>query len=199
MTLLLLLRHGPTPWNETSRVQGRSDVPLSEAGRAEVRSWRVPAEFAGFDWIASPLLRAVETAALLSAAEPPRDPRLIEMDWGEWEGRRLDELRGQLGDLMRAWEAKGLDFCAPGGESPRQVQRRLAPFLAERARGSDTVAVAHKGVIRALYALATGWDMAGPPRHKLREPCAHLFALGSGGVPAIARLNIPLREAAGGA
>lgn len=200
MTALLLLRHGPTHWNETKRVQGRGDVPLSESGRAEVATWRVPAEFQGLGWVTSPLIRAVETARLLGAGDPPSDRRLVEMDWGEWEGRHLDALRRELGDLMRAWEAKGLDFCAPGGESPRQVQARVIPFLAERAAlGSGAVAVAHKGVIRAVYALATGWDMTGPPAHKLREPCAHLFDLARDGTPRIARLNIALRAAATGA
>ena len=196
MSALLLLRHGPTPWNEAKRVQGRSDVPLSESGRTEVKTWRLPAEFAGFAWVTSPLTRAVETAALLSGGEPPRDARLTEMDWGEWEGQHLDALRRELGDLMRAWEAKGLDFCAPGGETPRQVQRRMMPFLAERAAsGNGAVAVAHKGVIRAVYAMAAGWDMTGPSEHKLREPCAHLFDLARDGAPRIARLNIALRAA----
>jgi probable phosphoglycerate mutase len=194
MTAILVLRHGPTPWNEAKRVQGRSDLPLSESGRAEVLRWRVPGEFAGFGWITSPLARAVETAALMGAGEAPRDRRLTEMDWGEWEGETLDALRHRLGDLMRAWEAEGLDFRAPGGESPRDVQRRLLPFLKERAAmGRDEVAVAHKGVIRALYALAAGWDMTGPPEHKLREASAHLFELGQDGMPRIARLNIALR------
>jgi probable phosphoglycerate mutase len=109
----------------------------------------------------------------------------------------LDALRRELGDLMRAWEAKGLDFAAPGGETPRAVQRRVLPFLKERAAAAGTVAVAHKGVIRAVYALATGWDMTGPPAHKLREPCAHLFGLAPDGMPSVRRLNIPLK--AGGA
>ena len=200
MTALLLLRHGPTDWNETKRVQGRGDVPLSESGRAEVMTWRVPAEFQGLGWVTSPLKRAVETAQLLGAGDPPRDQRLVEMDWGEWEGQHLDALRRELGDLMRAWEAKGLDFRAPGGESPRQVQARLLPFLAERAAsGNDAVAVAHKGIIRAVYALATGWDMTGPPAHKLGEPCAHLFELARDGTPGMARLNIGLRAVETGA
>lgn len=194
MTALLLLRHGPTHWNETKRVQGRGDVPLSAAGKEEVMRWRVPAEFAGLAWITSPLKRAVETARLLGADDAARDDRLVEMDWGEWEGRHLDDLRRELGDLMRAWEAKGLDFRAPGGETPRQVQQRLLPFLAERAAaGQGAVAVAHKGIIRAVYAQATGWDMTGPPAHKLREPCAHLFDLARDGTPSVARLNIALR------
>lgn len=193
MTALVLVRHGPTEWNEIGRVQGREDIPLSAAGRAEVRGWRLPAAFAGFGWVTSPLVRAVETALLMGAVDPPRDPRLAEMDWGAWSGMDLEDLRAELGDLMKAWEAKGLDFRAPGGESPREVQARLRPFLAERAAlGSATIAVAHKGIIRAIYAEATGWDMTGPAPHKLKDGCAQLFTLDARGRPAIARLNIPL-------
>ncbi|MCK6452546.1 MAG: histidine phosphatase family protein [Alphaproteobacteria bacterium] len=195
MTALVLVRHGPTAWNELGRVQGSGDVPLSETGRAEVRRWRLPPEFAGYGRVTSPLCRATETAALLGLHDARRDPRLVEMNWGAWEGQHLDELRRELGDLMKAWEAKGLDFKAPGGESPREVQARLRPFLAECAvGGTATLAVAHKGVIRAVYALAVRWDMTGPPPHKLRDGCAHQFVLASDGTPSVARLNIALCE-----
>jgi len=193
MTLLAVVRHGPTEWNVIGRVQGRTDVPLDEAGIEEVRRWAVPPEFDGFSWVCSPLARTVETARILSGGEVNSDARLIEMDWAAWEGVSLVSLRAELGDLMRAWEAKGLDFKAPGGESPRDVQARIAPFLLEvAARGEGTVAVTHKGVIRALYALATGWNMSGKPAHKLHDSCLHLFRLGADGTPAPERLNIPL-------
>ena len=100
----------------------------------------------------------------------------METDWGVWEGRTLTDLRAELGDLMAAWEARGLDFRAPEGESPRDVQDRLRPWLTETAtRSHPTGAVAHKGVIRAIYALATGWDMTDKPAHELLDGCAHRF------------------------
>ena len=192
MTWLALVRHGATEWNESGLVQGHSDVPLSERGRADVARWRLPPALAGFALVSSPLVRAVETARLI-AGEPEIEPRLIEMSWGTWEGRTLPDLRAELGDLMAAWEAKGLDFRAPGGESPSDVQHRLEPWLAERARRRRaTLAICHKGVIRALYALAVGWDMTDKPPDKLREPSAQLFRIAADGRPAVARLNIGL-------
>ena len=192
MTWLALVRHGATEWNENGLVQGHSDVPLSERGRADVARWRLPPALAGFALVSSPLVRAVETARLI-AGEPEIEPRLIEMSWGTWEGRTLPDLRAELGDLMAAWEAKGLDFRAPGGESPSDVQHRLEPWLAERARcRRATLAICHKGVIRALYALAVGWDMTDKPPDKLREPSAQLFRIAADGRPAVARLNIGL-------
>ena len=165
-----MLRHGPTAWTTERRLQGRTDMPLSPEGKATVLGWRLPAETAGFAWVASPLARARETAALLGHGDAPVDARLVEMSFGDWEGRRLADLRDEFGPAMDALESRGLDFRAPGGESPRELQQRLAPLLAELGRGrGDFIAVTHKSVIRALYALATGWPMLGRPPKRLAE------------------------------
>ena len=182
MTLLALIRHGPTAWNRERRVQGRRDIPLDAEGVAEVACWKLPPAFSSFDWAASPLARARRTAAVLAGGAVPSTQALIEMDWGAWEGRRLAELRAELGPEMAENEARGLDFLPPGGESPRMVQRRLAPWLENIARrGRPTVAVAHRGVIRALYAAAAGWDMLERPPRALSSPAAHLFEVAAGG------------------
>ncbi len=191
-TRLAIIRHGPTEWNSEGRIQGHTDISLSAAGRAAVAGWRVPGELAGFRWLASPLKRALETARLLGA-EPAIEPRLAEMNHGQWEGHRIDDLRAELGDAMAEIERRGLDMRPPGGESPRDLQQRLKPWLAEvGALGEPTVAVAHNGVLRAVYSLASGWDMRDKPADKLRPAAAHLFGLGPGGEPTIERLNIPL-------
>ncbi|MBT5413323.1 MAG: histidine phosphatase family protein [Rhodospirillaceae bacterium] len=195
MTALLLIRHGPTAWNAAGRVQGQTDVPLSAAGRARVRRWRLPDAFAGFVRIASPLVRASETARLLGARPLPTEPRLMEMHWGEWEGATLAGLRARYGEEMIRNEGRGLDFRAQGGETPREVQARLLSWTAEvAARGDPVAAVTHRGVIRALMAQATGWDMLGKPPHKIGDGCAHLFRLDSTGRPTLDRMNIPLEE-----
>jgi broad specificity phosphatase PhoE len=202
MTRLALLRHGPTEWNAARRLQGRADIPLSEPGRATVRSWRLPALVGRFAWTASPLRRCVETAAILREQLPDPgplrlEPRLIEMDFGAWEGETLAGLRAAHGAAMSELEGRGLDFRAPGGESPRAVQDRLRPWLAEIAEGSqDTIAVTHKGVIRALYALATGWDMREKPAQRLRADAAQLFEVGAGGEVHINALNLSLSPSA---
>jgi broad specificity phosphatase PhoE len=193
MVRFAVLRHAPTEWNAVGRVQGRTDIPLSEAGRKVARGWSIPVELAGFRLLASPLARTVETARILLGLDAQTDDRLIEMDWAVWEGRELPDLRAELGDLMIAWEARGLDFCAPGGESPRDVQVRLLTLLAEIAQsGESALAVTHKGVIRALYAFASGWDMTNKPPSKLHDNCIHIFALSADGRPRVERLNVPL-------
>ena len=191
MTLLAVIRHGPTAWNRERRLQGRRDIPLDAEGLVEVGCWKLPPAFSSFDWVASPLIRARRTAAVLAGGAVGLAPALIEMDWGEWEGRRLKDLRAELGPAMAANEARGLDLLPPGGESPRMVQRRLSPWLADVARRDrPTVAVAHRGVLRALYAAAAGWDMLGPPPLALSSPAAHLFDIGAGGRLRVRSLDV---------
>jgi len=196
MTRVALIRHAPTAWNAEGRIQGRSDIPLSPEGRAMAGAWRLPADIGGpgWSWLSSPLLRARETAALLNPEGEIRiEEALIEMDWGEWEGSVLADLRARGGEDMRIAEARGLDFQPPGGESPRMVQDRLAPFLAAlRHAGGSHVGVTHKGVIRALYAQACTWDMIGRPPEKLREPCVHVFEIDTRGQPSAVHLNLEL-------
>ena len=192
MTLLAVIRHGPTKWNEESRLQGHHDAPLSQKGRELVMSWRIPTNLLGFRWITSPLKRAIETAKLVSDGVVTCDNRLVEMDWAQWEGRKLVDIRAELGTAMTTLEEKGLDFRPPDGESPREVQSRLQEFMAEYIQTAEqSVAVCHKGVIRALYALATDWDMKSSPPQDLYPNCVHLFRILNSG-PIVEQLNISL-------
>ncbi len=193
MTRLALIRHAATAYNEERRMQGRRDVPLSPAGRAAASRWRIPSALAGADWLTSPLARARETARLLGAGDAAMEPRLTEMDWGRWEGRKIAELRAEQGAAMAENEALGLDFRPAGGESPREVQARIAPWLAEIAtRDRPVCAVTHKGVIRAVFALASGWDMTSKPPARLDWSAAQLFTLAADGAPVVEKLNLPL-------
>ncbi len=197
MTGILFLRHGPTDWNAEGRVQGQTDIPLNDAGRRAVRGWRLPPYAADWEWHASPLRRAVETAALLGA-DPARlhlDERLKEIDWGEWEGAILKELRAERGEAMRRAEARGLDMAPPNGESPRQLTERLAAWLADvAARKRDIRVVSHAGVLRGAYTLATGWDMRRAAPLERGHAWAHLYGLRPDGSLTPETLNIRLAD-----
>jgi probable phosphoglycerate mutase len=182
-------------------MQGRRDIPLNERGRAEILAWRIPAAPAGvprveMPWHSSPLARAIETAEILSGAPPHREPALIEMDWGEWEGFDLRTLRERDGEAFAKNEAAGLDFRPPGGESPREVRDRVLRFLTSCATAHDAlIAVSHKGVLRAVLSAATGWDMTGKAPVRLRRDAIHWFAVESGGRIDVLQCNLPLAAA----
>ena len=115
------------------------------------------------------------------------------MRWGAWEGRRLVDVREELGDSMSENEARGFDFRPPGGESPREVLDRVASWAAEvAADGRPTLAVSHRGVIRVVLAKASGWDMRGRPPIKLDWDALQVFDLDASGVPRLCQMNVPL-------
>lgn len=193
-----LIRHGPTLWNEQRRLQGRADIPLSADGRAAVGRWRVPEELAAFAWVASPLCRAAETAALLGLDAAP-EPAIVEMNWGDWDGHTNEELVREYGIGYRQSAGAGLGLRPHGGESLGDVRRRAQGWLASvAARGRPTGAVTHQVVIRAVLSLATGWPMDGPPPHTLDWASAHLFAVAADGTVTIDRLNLGLTSEATG-
>lgn len=193
MTLFATLRHGPTAWNAEKRLQGRADIPLDPGAEASLRALRLPPIVAGWPVLTSPLSRCRQTAAALGL-EATVEPALVEMDWGDYEGRRLADLRQDAGGAFAAAEARGLDFQPPGGESPRQVLARLAPLLARiAAAGQPRVAITHRGVIRVLHAVARGWDMVGKPPEKLAvHGTLQIFRLAPDGSPAIMALDVAL-------
>ncbi len=194
-TSLLLIRHAPTIWNGQKRLQGHSDIPLSDHSRTWLKEWNLPVFSDDFQWISSPLSRAVETAKILSDKSIAIDPRLIEMSFGDWEGEKIAELRKSLGPEMQNNEDRGLDFLPPNGESPRQVQQRVLPLLKEIAsKKTPTIAVTHLGMIRAIMALATDWPMLGKPPYKLKQAEAHLFNLDEQSFPHVVEMNIKLHN-----
>lgn len=195
---IVLLRHAATPWNRDGRIQGRRDVALAAAGRAELSRRRLPACWRDGEWRVSPLARARESAALLGASSPAVDAALEEMDWGEWEGARLADLRAAHGEAMARNEARGLDFRPPGGESPRDVRERLAGWLGGLdPTGAPVLAMTHKGVIRAALSLATGWDMRVGFRPRPDWACAQVFRRDAAGAFVVHRLNVPLERRGG--
>jgi len=188
---LALLRHGPTEWNALGKVQGHTDIPLSDTGLAKMAGLRLP--FAAPRLYASPLLRARQTVEALGLKNPVLDARLMEQNWGAWEGLTRAEILSQHGAdaFEKAGSTQGEAFRPGGGESTGELHARVAAFLKDVAREeSDAIAVAHLGVLRAAYTLATGWDMAAPMPAELDVSKILLLSLDQAGAPTIARLNL---------
>ena len=173
---VVMIRHAATAWNEAGRIQGRTDIPLCERGRRALAGKRLPERFGSYRVHSSPLARAVETAALLGLGTPVLDPRLVEMNWGTWEGDTRASVAAADADGVARNEARGPDFRPPGGESPREVQARVVDWARRAARSrSGVVAMTHKGVIKATLGLAHGWDLTGKAPVRLDWTRAHRF------------------------
>ena len=188
---IALLRHGPTEWNAAGRIQGHTDIPLSDAGLVRMSGLRLP--FAHPRLYASPLLRTRQTVEALGLGEAMLDARLMEQNWGAWEGLTRDEIFSRHGSdaFEKAGSKCGAAFRPGGGESTGALHARVAAFLTDVAQGEgDAVAIAHLGVLRAAYTLATGWDMATPMPADLDVSKILLLTLDAKGAAKIAHLNL---------
>ncbi|MEL6451143.1 MAG: histidine phosphatase family protein [Pseudomonadota bacterium] len=173
MIRLALLRHGHTAWNRAGKIQGRSDIPLDAEARAHLAQLSLPGAWQGCDVVASPLSRALETAALVTGAPARAEPALMEMDWGAWEGAHGAALRADAKAGFRDIEHWGWHYRPPEGEAPDDLRARLIPWVS--ALRADTLAVCHIGVMRVLLAHATGWDFDGPAPFRIKRD--RLFVL----------------------
>lgn len=112
MTRLYIVRHGQTAWNVEGRLQGSSDQPLNELGRAQAQ--RAAASLARVLLkpclvVSSPLSRALDTALAIAdavATEVHTDARLIERAYGEWEGLTWDERYARSPIEAERWLAR---------------------------------------------------------------------------------------------
>ncbi len=166
MKRTFLVRHG-TPTDVVGRCIGHCDVSLSENGREEMRrlasSFPSPAQRI----LSSDLTRAAESARVLSAAmciPVITDPRLREMDFGDWDGRRWDDIHATDAAALSQWSRDFVNVSPPGGESLAKLAARVVVWLNDpmtvrsegEASASTTIVVAHAGVIRAIICLAEG-------------------------------------------
>src|SRR5712691_876026 len=154
--VLYYIRHGETDWNVDGRLQGRHDTVLNTVGRRQAvacadllrdlvaRDRRTPADYA---YIASPLRRARETMEIMRAAlglerdDYRVDDRLREIEFGEWEGLTLGDIRARAPRALAERERDKWRFIPPGGESYAQVATRMRAWHA--GLDGDAVVVAH--------------------------------------------------------
>lgn len=167
MTRLAIIRHGRTEWNRDGKIQGHQDIPLEPQAITELAAFRLPDEWKQAKLVSSPLGRAVHTAELITDTTPLIEPALIEMDYGEWEGKRSVDLGADPDSGFRHLPEWGWDYLPPNGESPAQVWSRLAPWV--NSLTEDTVAVCHIGVMRTLLAVAYDWPFKGTPPFSIKR------------------------------
>lgn len=154
MTRLALLRHADTAWSREGRIQGQADVPLLKD-----ISVSLPDACRGMRVVTSPLARCVQTAALIGAPDAPREPRLREMSWGDWDGLLGSEIEARWPGQMVARRQDHWNYVPPNGESYVMVTERARPALDDilALAATQPVAVfAHGGIGRVLRGLFLG-------------------------------------------
>ncbi|WP_328866321.1 histidine phosphatase family protein [Streptomyces sp. NBC_00304] len=192
---LILIRHGQTEWSLSGQHAGRTDIPLTEAGKTAARALaprlarRRPVAV-----LSSPLSRATRTAELAGLVDVRPDPDLVEWDYGGYEGLTA----AQIQETRPGWEL-WRDGVVPGdaahpGERLQQVAARtdavldrIRPLLAD----GDVAVVAHGHLARVLATRWVGLDASAARLLGHPHPGTLSFLAVEGGQPVISAWNVP--------
>ena len=165
----IIARHAETVYNADARMQGQmGHTPLTRTGIAQAEA--MGAALAGLidpavplDLWSSPSGRTLQTAAIVAEHLGRRyfdirtDPRLLEIDVGEWQGRSYADIVAEQGEILD--RARRLfTVTAPRGEDYTRIATRLERWLAELNPDRDILVISHGQTLRVLRGLLAGGE-----------------------------------------
>jgi probable phosphoglycerate mutase len=166
MPRILLARHGETAWNAAGRLQGHTDIPLNDAGRAQARA--LAAQLRGHAIarvVTSDLARAHETGAIIATElglpAPLVEPELRERRFGIFEGLTRDEIIARYPESWSHWKQA---VAAPEGGEPHadsvaRISRAMHRLWAQLA--DTALVISHGGVMRLWLSDLMGAQLPG--------------------------------------
>jgi probable phosphoglycerate mutase len=167
MMKFILIRHGETAWNKEERFRGRKNIPLNASGILQAK---LAADFLGrykIDLIySSPMQRALQTANEIRRGrdiEINIDEGIADMDFGQWEGMKVSEVKKKYPELFAIWLSAPHQCQIPGGENFQMVLERSLKTVDRiiGLRDVETVLiVTHRVVTMLLLCHYLGLDLA---------------------------------------
>lgn len=196
MLNIYLLRHGETVWNaEGNKYCGRTDIALTQKGIAQANSAKIQLENTSFlDVYSSPLQRAYDTAKIVSGRNDVlKDIRIVEADFGNWEGKTKEKFITEDPELWSSWESDPASTKAgETGETALEVVTRVDDFfssLIEKYKSGNILVVAHNGVNRFYLAYKLGMDLKNYRKIVQENSSVTLFTLDNRGELTLKLLN----------
>lgn len=185
---LYMVRHGQTAASRENRFSGSSDPPLTAVGEAMAEAFGKA--YAAVTWDAictSPMLRTRQTAAplcRLAGVAATVEDGLKEIDYGEWEGLRQDEVRQRWPDAYEYWAHDVASRGTPGGETAFHVAARamrVVEAIRTRYQHGNVLLVSHKATLRVITCALLGLDVR-LFRQRIAQPVAAvtMFVLSDG-------------------
>lgn len=199
MLNVYLLRHGQTAWNaDGNRYCGRTDIPLTDKGTSQARLVQEQLKDITFAAVySSPLMRAYRTAQIAGGErEVIKDERLIEADFGLWEGKTREEFIEENAALWNDWMINPAITKAGGtGETAQEVVDRVENFfssLLQQHTTGNILVVAHNGVNRLYLAYKLGMNLKDYRKLVQENSTVSMFQLDDEGELTLVHLNSKL-------
>jgi alpha-ribazole phosphatase len=175
---LYMVRHGQTDASRENRFSGSSDPPLTMVGHAMAQAFAQA--YASLKWDAiytSPMLRTRQTAdalCRLTGAQAALEDGLKEIDYGEWEGLRHDEVKERWPQAFEYWAHDVASRGTPGGETAFHVAARamrVVEGIRSRHERGNVLLVSHKATLRVITCALLGLDVR-LFRERIAQPVA---------------------------
>lgn len=167
MVKIILIRHGETDWNREQIFRGRIDISLNEVGLAQARAVQEALKDVPIDVVyASPLLRAFETARILSEnrdCEVVKEEGVIDINFGKWQGLSHHRVKEEYKELYHTWLSKPHTVTFPDGESLTQVRERSVKALERVIKdhlGKTLAVVSHRVINKVLLCNGLGLELS---------------------------------------
>jgi broad specificity phosphatase PhoE len=162
---LILIRHGETIWNKDGRVQGLSDIELSDVGLNQAHKLALSIQDINIKAIySSPMKRAYQTAQIINEihnAPIYLEPGLMEMDQGDFEGLTFKEIKACEKDFLQQWIQDAAAVTMPNGESLAGLQKRAWSVVANIIdKNENALIVSHNFTIAAILCKISGISLS---------------------------------------
>ncbi len=164
---LFIVRHGETDYNKRNLLQGRGiDASLNEIGRAQAKDVaNYLSQYPVDQLVTSSLKRSIETVqplALKKKLDATANSELDEMNFGDYEGRHISEVKNDLDQFHQTWKSGDVTKSLPGGESPENVFKRANDAVNKLLNYSENqtiVFILHGRLIRILLSEWMGFGL----------------------------------------
>jgi len=165
MTKIYLIRHGQTEWNKTQTFRGRTDILLNERGHKEAEAILVALKNRDISAVyTSPLRRSIETAKPIAEffnVEIVRVKGLIDINYGDWQGLEIDDVKERYKDQYNKWEKEPNLIRFPNGETLDEVRERSFFAFKDIARENtdkSIVVIPHRVINKVILCALLGLD-----------------------------------------
>lgn len=196
MLNVYLLRHGETQFNaDGNRYCGRTDIPLTAKGIAQANAVFEQLKGKKIDAVySSPLMRANYTAKIAAGSESVQvDERIIEIDFGNWEGKRREEFVAENPGLWQLWsDNPAINAAGGNGETASQVVTRVDNFFKEmlaKHKDQTIMVVGHNGINRLYMAHKLGMPLKNYRKIVQHNSSLTFFQLDTDGEFTLEKLN----------